>query len=339
MAALTLAELAAAVDAELRGDGALMIDAVNTIQSAGRGQIAFVANSRYRKFLATTGADAVVLRPEDASLVTSGPSLLVCTNPYLVYAKIAAMLNPTPDQYGGVHPSAVVAASVTVPGSAYIAAKAVIEDDVVIGDGSYIGPGCFIGRDARIGANCRLVANVSVCHGVTIGDRVLIQPGAVIGGDGFGFANDQGRWVKVPQLGGVVIGNDVEIGANTTIDRGALDDTVIGAGVKLDNQVQVAHNVRIGEGTAIAGCVGIAGSTEIGRRCQIGGGVGIVGHLSICDDVIVSAMSLVAGNISQPGFYSSGTPLEKNRQWKKNAARFKKLDELARQVKRLQDAD
>lgn len=341
---LKLAELALAVGAELRGNPEQLIQSVATIQSATDGQIAFVANSRYRKYLARTTASAVILKTGDAAQIESPgsigqPSLLVSDNPYLAYARIAALLNPPLTLPVGRHATAVVADDAVIADSAFIAANVVIESGVQVGKGSYIGPGCVLGRDTVIGENCHLVANVTLYHELILGDRVLIQAGVVIGADGFGFANDQGRWVKVPQLGRVVIGDDVEIGANTTVDRGALDDTIIAAGVKLDNQVQVAHNVRIGEGTAIAGCVGIAGSTVIGRRCQIGGGVGIVGHLQICDDAHVTAMSLVTGNILKPGLYSSGTALEPNKQWQKNATRFKKLDELARQVKRIQDAD
>ncbi len=331
---MRLDRLAAETGAALEGDGAIEIDAVATLQSAGAGQIAFLANSRYRRHLETTGASAVIVRPED--LERAPVAALVSDNPYLVFARVAALLNPERRPEPGVDPSARIAEGCRIPASAAIGPFVVIEEGVELGEEVVIGAGCVIGRDCRIGAGSRLHPNVTLYHGVTIGARALIHSGVVIGSDGFGMANDGGRWVKVPQLGGVVIGDDVEIGANTTIDRGALEDTVIGDGVRLDNQIQVAHNVRIGAHTAIAGCVGIAGSTHIGQRCQIGGGVGIVGHLTIADDVVITAMSLVTGNITRPGLYSSGTPLEPNPKWKRNAVRFSQLDEIARRLQALE---
>ncbi|MBI3771205.1 MAG: UDP-3-O-(3-hydroxymyristoyl)glucosamine N-acyltransferase [Gammaproteobacteria bacterium] len=330
----SLAELAEYVGAELRGDARLQIEGVATLQNAGPNQIGFLANSRYRRYLAESAAGAVVLAREEAANCKT--NCLITKNPYLAFAKIATLLNPASKQQPGIAPSAVIAPGAKIDASAHVGANAVIGNGVEIGAEVFVGPNCVIEDDVVIGNGTCLRANVTLCRGVKIGRNGLIHPGVVIGGDGFGLANDTGRWVKVPQLGGVTLGDDVEVGANTTIDRGALGNTVIEEGVKLDNQIQVAHNVIIGAHTAIAGCVGIAGSTEIGKRCQIGGGVGIVGHLKIVDDVHITAMSLVTGNITKPGVYSSGTPLELNQQWHKNAVRFRQLDELARRIKTLE---
>lgn len=330
----SLAELAQRLDCEVQGDPDCLITGVATLQSAAAGDVSFLANSRYRRFVADSAASAIIVKPGD--LEACPGNALVAKNPYLVFARVAALLNPERAYSPGVHESAVVEEGAFVDPSSHVAACAVIETGAQIGADSVIGPGCVIKQGVQIGANCRLSANVSVCEDVRLGDRVVVHPGTVIGSDGFGFAPDQGQWVKVPQLGSVVVGNDVEIGANTTIDRGALEDTVIEDGVILDNQIQIAHNVRIGAQSAIAGCVGIAGSTTIGKRCQIGGGVGIVGHLTIVDDVHITATSLVTGNINQPGLYSSGTALSDNRQWRKNAARFGHLDDMARRLAALE---
>lgn len=331
---ISLGELASQLDIELVGDASCKITAVATLQSAGPGQISFLANSRYRRYLASSQASAIILRPDDLQGCTL--NALVSTNPYLSYARAATLLNPQARQTAGVHPSAVVESSAKIDSNAAIAANCYIAADARIGPGVEIGPGCAIGKGASIAADSRLAANVSIADGVEIGQRVVIHSGAVIGSDGFGFAPDQGEWFKVPQLGSVIIGDDVEIGANTTIDRGALEDTVIEEGVKLDNQIQVAHNVRIGAHTAIAGATGIAGSTTIGKRCQIGGAVVIVGHLTIADDVHITAMSLVTGNIKKPGLYSSGTQLADNKEWRKNAVRFGQLDDMARRLRALE---
>lgn len=332
--AISLAELAQQLECDLQGDVDCQIVGVATLANAGSGQISFLANSQYRRYLSKTSASAVILRAED--LADCPVNALIAKNPYLVFARVASLLNPPRDYAPGIAVSAVVDATVCIDVSVHVAAGVVIEANVVIGANSVIGPGCIIKKDVKMGADCRLSANVCLCEDVKLGNRVLVHPGAVIGSDGFGFAPDQGRWVKVPQLGAVIIGDDVEIGANTTIDRGALEDTVIEDGVIMDNQVQIAHNVHIGAQSAIAGCVGIAGSTRIGKRCQIAGGVGIVGHLSIVDDVHVTAMSLVTGNINRPGVYSSGTALTENKQWRKNAVRFNRLDGMAKRLKALE---
>ena len=330
----TLGQLAEHVDADVRGDASCAITGVATLQKAKAGDISFLSNPRYSKHLAATAASAVILAEEHASACPT--NALVTRDPYLAYARVAALLVPPSARARGRHPRAVVHPDSTVHEDAWIDANAVIEADVHIGAGVTIGPGCVIARGSSIGEDSVLLANVFVGERTRIGRRAMIHPGVVIGSDGFGFANASGAWLKVPQLGAVDIGDDVEIGANTTIDRGTLDDTVIEDGVKLDNQIQVAHNVIIGAHTAIAGCTGIAGSARIGARCTIGGGVGIVGHTEIANDVHITGMSFVAHSIREPGLYSSGTPLEPNRDWRRNYARFHQLDDMARRLRRLE---
>ena len=271
-----LDELAGVIGAELRGDGACEIVNVATLADAGPGELSFLSNRRYREQLASTRASAVILEPRFADECPG--NALVMANPYLGYAVAATHLNPRPEHEAGVHATAAVSEQATVAPGACIGPQACIESGASVGEGAYIGPGCVVGAGASIGEGTRLVANVVICHGVRIGARVLMHPGVVIGADGFGIANDRGRWVKVPQLGSVVIGDDVEIGANTTIDRGALGDTIIEQGVQLDNLIQVGHNVHIGACTAIAAGVAIAGSARIGKHCLIGGTAAIAGH-------------------------------------------------------------
>ncbi len=332
----TLAELAERLGARLLGEGERRVSRVATLTSAGEGDIAFITNKRYRSQLAQTRATAVLLSEADIGFAGEGVHVLVVDDPHLAYARVAAWLNPEPDEGSGVHPSAVVDAAAEVHASAWIGPQCVIEAGAVIGADCRIGPGCVVGRDAVIGEGGRLVANVTICRDSRIGKRVMIHPGVVIGADGFGFANDKGEWVKIPQLGRVLIGDDVDIGANTTIDRGAIEDTEIEDGVKIDNLVQVAHNVHIGAHSAIAGCAGIAGSARIGKHCALGGGVGVVGHLQIADNVIVTGMSMVSHTITEAGVYSSGTPLQENAKWHRNYVRFKQLDDMARRLKRLE---
>ncbi len=328
--AVTLAELARRFHCEVRGDAGAEVDAVALLASAGPRNVAFVADPAYLKQLARTAAGAVILRGSDAAHYAG--NVLITDNPHLCFARIAAYLHPSPVFVPGVHASAVVDADARVAADAWIGPQAVIEAGAVIGERAYIGPGCHIGRGVEIGAASHLVGRVTVAHACRIGLRALIHPGAVIGSDGFGYARDGERWEKVPQLGRVVIGDDVEIGANTTIDRGALADTMIGDGVKLDNLIQIAHNVQIGEHTALAGCVAVAGSARIGKRCAIGGRAGILGHLEIADDVQIAATSLVTGSISRPGMYSSSIPAEPAALWHKNVARLRQLDDLARRL-------
>ncbi len=334
MVTRTLADLAAYVSGIARGNGNEVIRGVGTLQSAVPGQISFLSNPQYRRYLATTQASAVLVTESDAP--GCAVNAIVVSNPYVAYARIARLFAPEQPHSPGVHPSAVVDSAAELGADVSIGPNAVIEAEAVIGAGSRIGAGCVIGRAVSIGAASCLEANVTVWDGSRIGARALIHPGVVIGADGFGLANDAGQWIKVPQLGRVVIGDDVEIGANTTIDRGALEDTVIEDGVKLDNLIQIGHNVRIGAHTAIAACTAVAGSTKIGKYCGIGGTVGIVGHLEIADRVQITGMSMVTQSITEPGTYSSGTPLEANAQWRKNYARFKHLDELWRRMKALE---
>jgi UDP-3-O-[3-hydroxymyristoyl] glucosamine N-acyltransferase len=273
---LSLGELAIRHGLELRGDPEQRVARVGTLQHAGPDAVSFLANPRYRKHLATTRAGAVVL--EAAQAAECAAAVLISPNPYAAYARIAADLHPEPGFAPGIQAGAHVDPAAEVAADAHVAPGAVVAAGARVGAGAYIGPNCVVGAGARVGAGSRLVANVTVCHGVRLGARVLLHPGAVIGADGFGLAREPEGWIKVPQLGSVTIGDDVEIGANTTVDRGAIDDTVIEDGVKLDNQIQVAHNVRIGAHTVIAGCTGISGSTTIGRNCMIAGAVGIGGH-------------------------------------------------------------
>ncbi len=330
--ALTLGDIATRFGLELRGDGSRLIEGVATLAHAGPGQLGFLANPRYRGHLASTRAGAVVIAAGDLDAAAPGTGLLVAANPYLAFARIAGLFEQHAAATPGIHASAVVAASARVAASASIGPHCVIEANSVIGDGVEIGAHGHVGPDCVIGADCRLAARVTLVRRVRLGCRVLIHSGAVLGADGFGLAFDGDHWIKVPQLGGVRIGDDCEIGANTTIDRGALEDTELDIDVHLDNQIQIAHNVFIGAHTAIAGCAAVAGSTRIGRHCLIGGGAGIIGHLTIADRVTITAMSLVTHSIRESGEYSSGTPIQESRLWRRNAARFKHLDELARHV-------
>jgi UDP-3-O-[3-hydroxymyristoyl] glucosamine N-acyltransferase len=334
MVELTLGQLAVRFGLELRGDPDAKVSAVATLQAARPGTIGFLANPKYRRHLAGTAATAVILDAASAAECTT--NALVATNPYATYARIAAVLHPAPVAAPGVHPTAVVEPGAVVPASAHVGAHACIGADCVLGDRAVVGPGCVLEPGVVLGDDTRLVARVTLYRGTKIGRRGLVHAGVVIGADGFGIAQDRDGWVKVPQLGGVTIGDDVEIGANTTIDRGAIDDTVIEDAVKLDNQIQVGHNVRIGSMTAIAGCVGISGSTTIGKRCLIAGAVGIVGHLEIADDVVVTGYSMVSSSLTERGMYSSGLPAVETSAWRRIVARLRHLDELFDRVKRLE---
>lgn len=332
----SLAELAERLGARLVGERDCRVSRVASLASAGAGDVAFITHRRYRSQLMETRASVVLLRETDLEFLRPGVSALVVDDAHLAYAHVAAWLYPEHDAGPGIDASAVVDASATVHKSAGVAALCVIEAGAVIGADCRIGPGCVVGRGVILAEGSRLVANVTLCHGSQLGQRVLIHPGAVIGADGFGLANDQGQWIKVPQVGRVVIGDDVEIGANTTIDRGAIEDTVIEAGVKIDNLVQIAHNVHIGAHSAIAGCTGIAGSAQIGKHCALGGGVGVVGHLEIADNVTVTGMSMVSHTIKNPGVYSAGVPLEENTKWHRTTVRYKQLDDMARRLKQIE---
>ena len=332
--AVTLGELQVALGADLFGDPEHRVSAVNTLAGAGPEDIAFIADRRYAEYLPGTRAGAVILVAElrDVCPVNA----LVVKNPYAAYARAAQILYPAVPGTPGCDASAQVAAGSEVDPTASIGPFCVVSAGARIGAGVTIGPGCYIDTGVEIGAGSTLIARVTVRRGTRIGQRAILHPGVVVGSDGFGFAYDGEQWIKIPQVGGVWIGDDVEIGSNTAIDRGAIEDTVIEDGVKLDNLIQVAHNVRIGAHTVIAGCSGIAGSTTIGRRCAIGGMVGITGHISITDDVRITGRSFVSQSITQAGSYSSGSPLDETQQWRKNFVRMKQLDDMARRIKDLE---
>lgn len=331
---ITLGELAERFDCLVEGDPETVIERVGTLDGAGPRAIAFLANPHYRPILETTRAAAVILGPGDVERCPV--AALVHPNPYLVYARIARLVHPEVGPEPGISKHAAVDENADVSDDAAVGPFASIESGAVVGRRSVIGPGCTIGAGAVIGEDVHLVARVSICANVRIGDRAIIQPGVVIGGDGFGIASDDGQWVKVPQLGSVMLGDDVEVGANTTIDRGTIEDTVIGNGVKLDNQIQVGHNVVVGDHTVIAGCVGISGSTVIGKRCMVAGQVGIAGHLEIADDVVITGQTVVGRSITKSGVYSGALAMEESGLWRRNAARFRKLDDMARRLRRLE---
>jgi UDP-3-O-[3-hydroxymyristoyl] glucosamine N-acyltransferase len=320
---------------ELRGDPSATVDRVASLQSAGPGALSFLANPKLLAQLAATRASVVVL---DRRAVDACPTAaLVTDNPHALFARMAQLLYPDPPRQPGRHPTAIIDPAAQIDASAEIGPYTVIAAGAQIGARCVLGPACLIGPGVRIGADCRLISRVTIVQGVTLGERVLMHPGVVIGADGFGLALDRDGWVKVPQVGGVQIGRDVEIGANTTIDRGAMEDTVISDGVKLDNQIQIGHNVYVGAHTAIAGCTGIAGSTRIGARCMIGGHVGIAGHIEICDDVVITGKSAVPHSIKEPGIYSGVVGLEPVRTWHRIVARLK-LGVRREQRQRARDA-
>lgn len=315
---------------EVRGNPDLRIAGVGTLHNATGGQLSFLANSRYRRFLRNTRASAVVVHPRDADEAPC--AVIVSDNPYATYARMVARLFPAPAVTPGVHPAASVEDGAEVDDRASVGPNAFIGRGARIGAGACVGPNCVVDEGAIVGEETNLVASVTIGWGVDVGRRCRFQPGVVVGADGFGLARESDHWIRVPQVGSVRIGDDVELGANTTVDRGALDDTVLEEGVKLDNQIQVAHNVRIGAHTVIAGCTAIAGSVTIGRHCQIAGGVGIAGHIEIADEVVVTAMTLVTHSLREAGVYSGSLPVDDFRSWRRNSARFRKLDTLARRV-------
>ena len=329
-----LGDLATRFGCELVGDPEAAVTHVATLANAGPRSLSFLANPAYRVELTNTRATAVVLRAAD--LDSCPVTALVSLEPYETYARIANVLHPPAPFDGGVHQTAVVAASAKVADSAHVAAHAVVGDEAVVADGSYIGPGSMVGPRCRVGEGTRLHAHVTLVEDVRIGKRCIVHPGAVIGCDGFGNARSDSGWVKIPQIGGVEIGDDVEIGSNTTIDRGAIDDTVIENGVRLDNLIQIAHNVRIGEHTAMAALTGVSGSTVIGKRCMFAGQTGVVGHIRICDDVVIGGATMVSKDIREPGFYTASFPAEEAKEWKRKVARFRRLGDLIERVARLE---
>jgi len=330
----SLLDIAAKFGGQVQGDGSVLISQVATLEMATSNQISFLTNNKYRSQLADTKAGAVILAERDSD--ESELPRIISDNPYAYFAKVSSLLNPLPAVKPGIHPDAVIGSGAQIDVSASIAATAVIGEGAIIGAHSVIGEGCSIGNDVVIGRNVRLYPRVVIYHDCVVGDNLIAHSGVVIGSDGFGIAMDEGRWIKIPQIGRVVIGNDVEIGANTTVDRGALGDTVIEDGVKLDNQIQIAHNVCIGAHTAIAACTGIAGSTTIGKNCQIGGCTGIVGHLQIADYVEISSFTLISKSISESGSYAGVFPFSKVDEWRRNAAHVRHLDQLAKRIKALE---
>ena len=329
------AELAQRLGLAVQGDATTMVAGVATLARATPDTLTFLANPRYRGQLADTRAGIVVMREADAA--GHAGTALLAADPYSAFARAAALFEQREAAAPGIHPQAAVDPAARIDPGASIGPFASIGARSVVEAGAVVGPGCVIGEDCVVGASSELVARVTLVRRVRLGRRVLIHPGAVLGADGFGLAMEGGHWIKVPQLGGVLVGDDCEIGANTCIDRGAIEDTVLEDDVRLDNQIQVGHNVHIGAHTAIAGCAAIAGSARIGRYCLIGGAAGVLGHLELCDRVVVTAMSLVTHSIREPGEYSSGTPLMDNRSWRKAAARFKQLDAIARRLGALRD--
>jgi UDP-3-O-[3-hydroxymyristoyl] glucosamine N-acyltransferase len=331
---MTLGELAVRFGCELRGDPSAAVETVASLAQADARAVSFLANPKYVSQLKDTRAGAVIL---DAKSAASSPvPVLVAANPYATFARIAALLHPDPPLKPGAHPSAVVEAGAHIAPTAEIAAHAFVGAGARIGARCFIGPGCVVARDAVIGDDTRLAARVFVGQRVSFGVRCIVQPGAVIGGDGFGFAPEKGAWIKVPQVGSVLVGDDVEIGANTTIDRGALEDTVIEEGVKLDNLIMIAHNCRIGAHSALAATSAIAGSTTIGKRCMLGGKVGLTGHITLCDDVVVLGTSFISHSITKPGVYSSALPSEEAGTWRRIVARIKRLDSMAKRLRALE---
>ena len=326
----TLQQLAELTGSRLQGDGGCVITSVASIEDAGEGSIVFFKSSRYRKFLVTTGASAIITTEEFASDLSL--PVLIAANPRAVYARVTALLYPQQRPLAGIHDTAVIHPQASVPASAHIGAHVVIEAGAEIGEGVIVESGCVIGRGSRIGDHTWLHAQVTVYAGCTLGQHCEIHSSSVIGADGFGFEYDGQEWVKIPHIGGVIIGDHVEIGACSTVDRGSLKDTIIGNGVKLDNHVQIGHNVRVGDHTVMANGVGIAGSTIIGHHCIIGGMTGVKDNIEVTDNVMITGMSLVSKPLTQPGSYSSNTPIDDTRTWRKNSARFRQLDELAKRI-------
>ncbi|MFZ9034988.1 MAG: UDP-3-O-(3-hydroxymyristoyl)glucosamine N-acyltransferase [Francisellaceae bacterium] len=331
----SLKQLADMLGGRVHGDDSIMVERLATLSAAMPGAISFLANPKYIDELKTTKASAVLLTKE--ALPLSSVAAIVLDNPYLAFAKVAAIFDRSPKPNGLIHPTAVIAEDVKTGNVVTIGAHVVIGAGSRLGDHTVIGANTVISDNVSIGDHCEIKPNVTIYHDVTIGDNTIIHANTVIGSDGFGNAKDEkGNWVKIPQIGGVRIGQNVEIGASTTIDRGAIDDTVIADGVKIDNQIQIAHNVIIGENTAVAGSVGIAGSVKIGKNCLLGGQVGISGHLEICDNVILTAASNVSKNITEPGMYSGGFNAKPHMEWKRMNARLFKLDKLENRVKLLE---
>lgn len=331
---VSLATLANLIGARLEGDGSKRIRRVASLEEARPDALCFLADSRHRRYLAHTRAGAVILRAQD--LAAAPVAALVCEDPHVAFARAAQHLMGAVQPMPGIHPTAWVHPEAILESAVAVGPQASVARGAYLARHVSVGAGCVIGEAVEVGEDSRLMANVTIYSNTILGRRVIVHSGAVLGCDGFGYANDGGRWVKVPQVGRVIIADDVEIGANTAVDRGALGDTVIEEGVKIDNLVQVAHNVRLGAHTAMAGCSAVSGSTRVGRYCSIGGGAGLAGHLRICDGARMTGMAMVTHDIREPGDYSSGTHISPTRRWRRNAVRFNQLDDMARQLRRLQ---
>lgn len=319
-----------------QGDAAYQVESIASLTTAQKNQLTFISNPKFREQLTQSQAGILVVTEGDVEFCPDNANLLIAKDPYLTYAKIAQLMDKTPKSANGIHQSAVIGEGVQLGENVSIGANTVIEKDAIVKKNAIIGAGCFIGEGSVVGENTQLWANVTLYHNVKLGNHCLIQSGTVIGSDGFGYANDRGQWVKIPQTGGVVIGNNVEIGANTCIDSGALDPTVIEDNVIIDNLCQIAHNVHIGTGTAVAGGVVMAGSLKVGRYCLIGGASVINGHMEICDQVNITGMSMVMRPITEPGVYSSGIPLQTNKAWRKTAALTMDIDNMNKRLKALE---
>ncbi len=331
---ISLGELATQFGCELIGDPDVLVSGVATLPNAGPDSLSFLVSATYKKQLYSTKAAAVILRAGDAD--ESPVAAILHDDPYACYARMAAVVCPPPTYKPGVHASAVVAPSATVADSAHLAANVIVGERSAIGENVYLGPGTVIGPDCTIGDDCRFIANVTLARSVAIGVRSVFHPGVVIGADGFGNVMTPDGWAKIPQLGGVRIGDDVEIGANTTVDCGALDDTIIEDGVRIDNMCMIGHNVHVGAHTAMAAMVGIAGSTRIGERCLFAGKVGVVGHITVCDDVLVAATAFLSKDVTTPGTYAAGFPADDARSWARQVARFRRLGKLIERVTKLE---
>lgn len=331
----SLQHLADIVEGEVMGDPEVVITAIATLSAASQGHISFLINSKYQKALTNTQASAVII--SSTSRDQCPTNAIIVENPHAAYAKIATVLHPQERHHPAIHHSAVVEASATIADDAWIGANTYIGDNVKIGSGVQIHPGCVIERDVSVGEDSIVLPKVTVSHECELGNRVLLHPGVVIGADGFGQANDQGKWIRIPQIGKVIIGDDVEVGANTTIDRGSIENTIIGNGVKLDNLIQIAHNVEIGEHTVVASSTAIAGSTKIGRHCVIAGAVGIVGHIEITDNVTILGMSMVSKSITTAGVYGGSIPAAENRKWAKQLANMRHLGDILKRLKKLEN--
>lgn len=331
--AWTLGQLAEHVNGKVKGDSSIKITSLGTLEDACQGQISFLANNQYKSYLTSTQASAVIVGAEEECAA----NLLVVENPYVAYAKIAQLLYPQIHQEPGIHATATVHDSCSVHQTAYIGPNVVLEEDVTIESGVVVGANCFIGRGSHIGSDARIYPLVTLYHGSSIGERCILHSNVVIGADGFGHAFDGNCWLKIPQVGRAIIGNDVEIGSSTTVDRGAIGDTIIEDGVKLDNQIQIAHNVRIGAHTVMAAAVAVAGSAKIGKNCMVGGLTGIAGHIEIADNTVITAMSMVIKSIDQAGSYSSGIPAEPSKIWRRYVGRFKRLESLSKRVAKCEE--